>query len=256
MPVKEISFFGSDEMYRSGIERYASLFAGWQGERAVGEATPNYLVSPAAPERMRKHLPDVQLIACLRDPVERAYSAFRMQVFNGAESPDASFREAVQSVPGYLDCSRYAEHLSRYLRLFPRKQLLVTWFDDLRTHPVDFYNDICRFLEIELIDFDQAKIHVSLRGVQPPETIGMRVVRFLRSGFELVDVGPLRDVLNRRVIRRGWHIVRESLRPRSTGIVGYPPLDPADRAQVIPLIRDDILRLQDMTERDLSAWLT
>lgn len=256
MPVKEISFFTDEEMYRLGIDRYAAFFDGWNGERAVGEATPNYLASPSAPERIGKHLPDLRMIACLRDPVERAYSAFRMQVFNGAELPDASFPEAVRRVPGYMDNSRYAEQLSRYFRVFPKEQLLVTWFDDLENRPVAFYDAICRFLEIEPIDFSNARIHVSLRGVQPPETLGMLAVRGLRRGFEVVNVGPLRRILNRRLFRRAWHILREALRPRSNVAVGYPPLQPEDRAEVLPLIRDDILRLQEMTGRDLSRWLS
>jgi len=42
-PTKELHFFNRRSNYRKGIEWYRSQFAGYNGEKAIGELTPNYL---------------------------------------------------------------------------------------------------------------------------------------------------------------------------------------------------------------------
>src|SRR4051794_1688310 len=80
----ELSFFGSDSFIRDSFERgldwYRTSFDGWNGEPIVGEATPAYMLWRQNPSRtaarIDKSLPGVKLIALLRNPVDRTYSAF------------------------------------------------------------------------------------------------------------------------------------------------------------------------------------
>jgi len=75
---KELHFF--DDRFSRGLDWYRALFplaltrriarAGG-GDLVAGEATPYYLFHPAVPERMAASLPEVRLIALLRDPVQR-----------------------------------------------------------------------------------------------------------------------------------------------------------------------------------------
>src|SRR5690606_33439746 len=71
---KELHFF--DQRYEEGIEAYRAYVRAATAEKAIGEATPAYLHTPAAAARIRAHLPDVKLIACLRDPIDRLYSRY------------------------------------------------------------------------------------------------------------------------------------------------------------------------------------
>lgn len=91
-PIKEPNFFAleercvdfrgpGDHLYIkqfsvTELERYRSLFQGVTHEQAVGEASPLYLYSPVAPARSHRYVPEMKLIAILRHPVDRAYSAF------------------------------------------------------------------------------------------------------------------------------------------------------------------------------------
>ena len=83
-PVKEPQFFsgrpscewkGPDPRVARGrsLDEYQALFAGARGERMRGEASPVYLCDPAAVESIHRHVPDVRLIAILRQPVDRAF---------------------------------------------------------------------------------------------------------------------------------------------------------------------------------------
>ncbi|HEY1419866.1 MAG TPA: sulfotransferase, partial [Candidatus Dormibacteraeota bacterium] len=62
------------------LEHYESLFGGATVEKAIGEASTWYLYDEGAPHRIKHHVPDAKLIAVLRNPVERAYSAFTMML--------------------------------------------------------------------------------------------------------------------------------------------------------------------------------
>ena len=76
----EMHFWNNGHRVRKlGIEHYAEQFEGWRGERIVGEATPGYMIWRHHPalvaQRIDEHLPDVRLIAILRNPIDRAQSA-------------------------------------------------------------------------------------------------------------------------------------------------------------------------------------
>src|SRR5262249_18395507 len=76
----ELEFFNDDGRFGEfGVDWYREPFAGWAGEEIVGEATPGYLLWWHQPEvvsrRIADVVPDAQLIAILRNPIDRAYSA-------------------------------------------------------------------------------------------------------------------------------------------------------------------------------------
>jgi Sulfotransferase domain len=166
---KEVSFF--DRHYVRGLRWYRGNFP-LRGRRAaaVGEASPSYLFHPLAPERVRAALPDVRLVALLRNPVERAHSQYQHEVALGRESlpfDDALAAEQARlageverltSDPGYFSHAwwdhtyaargLYAEQLERWLTLFPREQLLVLFTDELAADPAGSYKRVLDFLGV------------------------------------------------------------------------------------------------------------
>ena len=173
---KEVSFF--DRHYRRGERWYRGQFpnvlrvaaAGRRagGHAIVGEASPSYLFHPLAPERVRSLLPEVRLIAVLRDPLERAFSHYNHEVALGREP--LTFEQAIEreqqrtrgeiermkADPGYfshawwnwtyLARGRYAEQLEWWLSLFPREQLLVLSSEELSARPAETYAAVLAFL--------------------------------------------------------------------------------------------------------------
>jgi hypothetical protein len=180
---KELHFF--DEKFPRGLDWYRSFFplsaarrvARLRGRDMVtGEATPYYLFHPAVPERVVATLPDVRLIALLRDPIERAYSHHQLMYRTGRE--ELSFDDAVMAetqrladaedhilggsgetptAPGhrrhrhhrhhsYLSRGLYAEQLERWFAHFPREQLLVLRAEDFVARPTDVYSEVLEFL--------------------------------------------------------------------------------------------------------------
>lgn len=125
----------------------------WQARRR-----PHCLANYWTPERAAKLVPNARLVVSLRDPIDRAYSQYHYFRRRGSE-PLETFEEAIDAEPerlkgeeareiadkhydswrvyrwGYLRTSRYAEHLERWLEVFPREQFLFLRFDELAAEP-------------------------------------------------------------------------------------------------------------------------
>jgi hypothetical protein len=123
----------------------------------AGEASPYYLFHPHAARRAAATLPQLRLIALLRNPADRAYSHYQHSVRRGAEK--LSFEEALAREPerlageearleqderyisynhqnySYLARGIYVDQLARWLGAFPRDQLLVVPSERLYAAP-------------------------------------------------------------------------------------------------------------------------
>ena len=90
---KEIHYF--DLHYDQGVRFYRGRFPYSHRLRNGAitlDATPYYLVHPLAPERAAGLLPDIKLIALLRNPIERAFSHYQHEVRGGTASGVLSWR--------------------------------------------------------------------------------------------------------------------------------------------------------------------
>lgn len=168
---KEIHYFNI--YYHKGLDWYLSNFPRRSiGSRAICfEATPDYLCHPMAAERIRDQIGELRLIAVLRDPAQRAYSAWNMW-HHSMTSPEKrhktdhrTFAEAIedelvstdreQNAPYYyLDMGMYADHVQRFWSLFPREKLLLLNYDAMGKDLQRFLNAICEFLKIPLFSSD------------------------------------------------------------------------------------------------------
>lgn len=144
---KELHFFDAD--YERGLELYSQYFRGADSAKAVGEVTPAYLHVEAAAERIKRHLPDVKLIACLRDPVDRLYSRYWNARGRFAHNRSVSFQEKLKEKPQLITEGFYCEHLARFLSLWPRERILLLLYDDLVEDPQGFLRAIYRFLDVD-----------------------------------------------------------------------------------------------------------
>lgn len=168
---KEIHFFDNNWFRGLGwYRRYFPLRAR-MGGRITGEASPYYLFHPAVPERVAETLPEVRLIAVLRDPVERAYSAYQLARRQGHETLEfeealahederlAGEEERILADPSYLSGPHrwlsyrarglYAGQLERWYERFPREQLLVVRSEDLFAHPEATLQTVFEFIGLE-----------------------------------------------------------------------------------------------------------
>ncbi len=169
---KEVHFF--DNLFDLGVEWYRRCFPAprWEhGRRSItGESTPYYLFHPDVPRRMAELVPQVRLIALLRNPVDRAYSHYHKIVREGLES--LSFEEAIETEAvrlrsdadrtlqnehypsldhryfSYLSRGVYVDQLLRWVTFFSKEQLLVLKSEDFFERPPETLKRVLNFLDL------------------------------------------------------------------------------------------------------------
>jgi hypothetical protein len=245
-----------DEQIRhavTDITQYMSLFQNVKNEKAIGEASPQYLSSRTAHERIRHYIPQAKLIAILRHPVDVAYSGFTQQRRDGRE-PHADFAHALRDEElrerekwsltfQYRRRGFNHENLKRYYELFPREQLKVYLFDDLKNDPQQMVRDVFRFLEVDENFVPQTWM-----------TYNMSIVPRSMTFHKIINgPHPIKSTLGMVVPRQLRRRFQQSLNQWNLGTL--PPVTTEVRRRLIEEYRQDILQVQDLIGRDLSHWL-
>lgn len=146
-PAKDTYFF--DRYYNKGLEWYLSHFThAPSSAKAIGELSHDYLFSNEAAERIKTHFPDVKLIVCLRNPIERSLSQFQYMRRGGEVG--ANFDEAVEKFPKIIGNSQYLTNLQVYFDLFCVDQVEVLIFEDLKANATTFGKDLLSRLGLDL----------------------------------------------------------------------------------------------------------
>lgn len=141
----------SAKNWNRGLEWYESFFKGRTIERLVGEKSALYFSDSDAPRLISEIIPDVKLIASLRNPIERAYSTFW---YNRGEIPKSlTFLEACNSHEikdmDIVEAGFYYKHLTNYLKNFPENQLHFVVFDNIKEDPLSELKKIFHFLDVD-----------------------------------------------------------------------------------------------------------
>ncbi|WP_420426277.1 sulfotransferase family protein [Algiphilus sp.] len=183
-PVKELFFF--DRYYEKGWGWYHSFFSGsGSGHDIVGEISHDYLFSELARDRIAEDIPNVKLMVCVRDPVERAFSAYLYMRKQGRVR--GSFEAALESIGELVDHGLYSKHLKMYLERFPKEQIHVAVFDDLAENPQAFFSEVCGFLGIDAAALSEVAQDGALRAARPRSVLVARMARQL--GWSIRSLG-------------------------------------------------------------------
>lgn len=145
LPQKEVHFF--NKKFDKGIEWYHSLFDTEDKNKVTGEFTPDYLSNEFSINKIAELCPHSKLILVLRDPFDRAYSAYNLYVAHG-NFKGMSFQEAIAKDPQIINQSLYSAQIERVLSLFPSQQIKIYDFDDISARPSWLLNDLYKYLGV------------------------------------------------------------------------------------------------------------
>lgn len=233
-------------------KEYCQLFQDVTTETAIGEASTIYLSDSQAPKRIQHYIPDVKLIAILRDPAERAFSSYMHLVRDGYET--LSFAEALEAESDrikenwqplwyYRKRGFYYQQLQKYFELFPPEQIKIYLYEDLVNDSIAVIQDLARALEVD----DTFKPNLTKQNVS-----GVPKNRLLQK--VLTRKNPLKSILKPLLPKSLRKSVLQDLTKRNLG--AKPTLSPQMRQNLIAIYREDILQLEKLIQRDLSQWLT
>lgn len=152
-----------------------------QGTTPVAfEASGYYLYHPLAPQRIADQLAGVKVVAMLRDPVERAFSAWKHETARGFEwepfersldleeerlrgevhrmELDPTYESFCHRHHSHRSRGEYADQLERYLACLPQEDVHVILSEDFFRKPAETYAELLAFLGLAAYEparFDQ-----------------------------------------------------------------------------------------------------
>jgi hypothetical protein len=234
-------------------DAYLDLFKDAGDKPIVGEASTIYLNTGETARRMAEQVPLARLVAVLRHPADRAYSAYMHLRRDGYESLE-TFAAALAAEPqrireGYYyhwhlrTRGYYGRQLQAFYEQFPRNQIKVYLFEDFFDQPYRVLADIFQFLGVD----DSFRPDISARHNQSGIPRNQSVQNFLTRPH------PLKEWVKRFIPEHTGH---RMISVMQRGVVATPGLAPEIRARLTEDFREDILLLQDLIQRDLSHWLS
>lgn len=256
-PVKEPQYFSFGDIDDISIKinprsaltltAYCKLFEGVGEQQVIGEASTTYLDSPRAARRIKKILPEARMIAVLRDPAERAHSHYvfnRKQTFEDAPTFAEALERESQNIASrhgprfaYRGKGFYYQQLTEYFRLFDRDQFRIFLYEDFKEKPDTMLHEVFGFLEVNQEFKPDTRVKYNVSGV-PRNHAAEMLLRTLRPASQRIA-----QIVPPRILSR---VGRKLIRPQS---------ESAElRRAMIELYREDILRLEDLIDRDLTAW--
>lgn len=147
----ETKYFLNDKVSH---KEYINLFDDVSGNILLEKAT-TYLERPDAALKIKSIYPEAKIIICLRDPVERALSNYFFSHNNGLETrspeevflkntpaPEVDLSKFSTNPFDYLQRGIYSEYISKYLEIFSKKQIMITFIDDFTKNLHSFYEII------------------------------------------------------------------------------------------------------------------
>lgn len=233
-------------------DRYLRCFDGARDERAVGEASVFYLYRPDSLRMALTLEPGMRFIVVLREPIDRAYSAYSHHVRDQRETAPtfsaALAQEDQRIIDGwgygwhYRHVGDYVTQLAELRSIVPADQVHVLLYDYLAADPISAMQDVYRFLGVDPTFVPDASIVLNASGAPRLSALNRLLTRDngIKTAVKRVIPYELGLRLSHRV--RNWNLRRDN------------GLTPDERRAVEPLFDLDHDRLAELSGCDLSPW--
>jgi hypothetical protein len=233
---KELHFFNKN--FNLGISWYEEKFQTSQYHKAIGEVTPNYINSKDAIQKMAATIPDAKLFAIVREPIQRAFSAYKL--LYDKQYKGMSFQEVCKKYNNLIELGLYAKHFEYVFSYYDKSVVKVFLYDDIQQNPESVLYELFSFLKINT-DFRPLALYKVYNSVIPPQTQKILNLVGLNTAVRIVRGTIIEEWIRRSGILKNRH----SSLPKDNEFIQH----------LKAIFHDDIVRLQGMINRDLSHWL-
>lgn len=260
-PVKEPNFLEKDWDSFTGakrnridtIEIYANLFADANDSHLrIGEGSPNLLFHyQSSIPRIQQYVPNAKIFAILRDPVTRAYSDYLMQIRDEYQGNNRTLIDQIKysSTTSFtLLKGLYYTPVKLFLEAFGTDNFKVFLYDDLSKDPTKFMQDIYSYLNVDSSFVPDISKKSQIAQVPRSRTVNQLLktsnpVRdFIASGLRVIMPLELRQK------------IRSNLVNLNSQSKDAQPLTEEERQALSQYYYEDVLKLQDLIQQDLSNW--
>ncbi len=246
MGEKELHFFSRDRYIKKGIAWYQRHFAECGSGVLCGEFSTSYLYSKEALLRIKKHAPDAKIIVVLRNPIERAFSNYYMDIMAGAIPRETSFRDALARDPGYIERGLYFKHLAEFY-LKNKDSILVLVHEDSKKDPKKYMAMVYSFLGINPY-FESEFLYTKINESRVPSSVALeRIMNWGAATFRALGFEKLVWFIKRQGVASRVRSKNTSQKKDS--------LDEDTRSMLVEQFYQDTQQLSQLLQRDLcNEW--
>ncbi|MBK6731229.1 MAG: sulfotransferase domain-containing protein [Bacteroidetes bacterium] len=232
-------------------EQYQLLFKNIQAQKAIGELSTSYLYSTVAAQEIKQALGDIKIIIALRNPIQRAFSHYRMNLYTG-NSNIFNFMQAIQEdekhIPKvwgnanlYLELGLYYEQVKRYLEIFSPENVKIIFTEDMRRNSKQLISELYAFIGVDPNFI--ADTSVQYNEVYTPK------YKNLTWLLNTLGIRPLLKRISGSGIKK--FAVKYLYRDKSD----KGEITPEEKAFLINYYKVDIQKLSALLNKDLSNWM-
>jgi hypothetical protein len=261
---KEPWYFSSTAMAEAA---YLDLFAEGSGAKAIGEGSTNYIFVSGALEKVKAFAPDARILAVVRNPLEAVPSLHSHNHWTGTENVDditrawdlQAARADGKSLPPkasanhgqlasflqYSDAQMHGRNLERAFSIFPREQVKVIVFDDIKESPRDVYASVLAHLGLDF--HERTKFGVKNEALSHGS--GPSLSKVLMNSPVVAPVKALA-----RAVGLGNRDYTRKIASKFANKNGKAQIDQDFRAKLRDHFRADVRLLERIIDRDLGHW--
>lgn len=233
-------------------EVYEALYNEATSEKILADASPSYLWDDKAANRIYEDYPSAKIVILLRNPTERVFSHYLMDIRSGSQTLDDFIlaierdQKAISKGWGkshlYLELGFYSRQIERYLDLFGAQNVKIILYDDFISETKKTLKDICKYLGINekhISAIDYNKVHNQY--VAPRGKLSRFILKYKNKSSFLKRLVPFsaKSFLNGKVLLKKQK---------------KPSLKESERLYLYDIYKEDIKKTEQILNRDLSVW--
>ena len=239
-----------DELVVRDLAEYNALYLG-KDDVTCGDASVDYLFYKNAAKRIVNYNENSKIIIILRNPVDRAYSAYLHLFRDGRET--LSFEEALSVEEKrfgrnweffwrYFECGLYSSQVKRYLDLFPLHNIKIILFDDFVSNELSLIRDLYQFIGVDSIFVPDVSKKLNESGIPNNRWV-----------YSLMNKkNPIKELVKTFLPKKIRSRIKSKIDKDNLNKI---PMDTRIREILIEKYRSDIIDLEEMTGCDLHLWL-
>ena len=252
--VKEPNYFSNEELESQDLyyasknitdeKGYHSLFQANGEKKKLGEASVSYLFYPKVSKRIFTYNKDAKIIIILRNPVDRAYSHYKMDFRLGFVKRDFedlvlnNNKEGSLFYQQYIDLGLYHQQVKSYIDEFGSTNVCVMFYEDLKKDRATFVNNIFSFLNLK----SDSNINFNLKYNKSklPSNNFMRYlysISLVRKTASFLFNERLINFINKNFFRESNQEIESKVRHKLNQV-----------------FLNDIFMLEKLLNKDLSSW--
>jgi len=268
IPKGEVSFFENPDYNKNTTDYLESLFRKHQDNKVLGIKRPSYLACKDCPKRIKKEIPHAKLIIILRNPVDRAISAYFHYMKTGfipilpleegmLNIITGKYKERYPRSEEILRFGYYYEQLNHYLHYFNKKQILIELYDELLKNPLRTIQNIYEFLGVDnsftpksLKSHPQSAIYSLTR---------LKIINLMNAHYYSYNKKRTRLFLKKMNILDLFVIGLTVLADKLLSILSSnqkPQITKELRRTIMNIYINDINKLENLIKTDLNQWKT